>query len=210
MNSIILSTLLVTAIIFGSCNNNKQKNEHEGHDMNNMGNDTVMHDSTVDNKDIKPVSIRFTDLDSKVATSIKEIVDHYLHVKNALFSDKSTEAAKGSKAMLDAMAKLDKSLLTTDQKKVFENVEDGLKEHAEHIGKNGDNIKHQRSHFSEMSDAIYILARAFGGGRPLYHEHCPMAKDNQGAMWISESKEIKNPYFGAQMPNCGTVEEVIQ
>jgi hypothetical protein len=37
-----------------------------------------------------------------------------------------------------------------------------------------------------------------------------MARDNQGAMWISEVKEIKNPYFGAQMFTCGSVEEVIK
>ncbi|MBS4065516.1 MAG: DUF3347 domain-containing protein [Chitinophagaceae bacterium] len=27
---------------------------------------------------------------------------------------------------------------------------------------------------------------------------------------MSEIKEVKNPYFGAQMLTCGTVEEVIQ
>jgi hypothetical protein len=210
MRTIIITILLATAVIFGACNNSSQKNDHEGHDMNNMGSDTVMHGSTVGNKDIKPVSIRFTDLDSKAASSIRQIIDHYLHVKNALSNDDGNEAASGSKAMLEAIAKLDKSLLTADQKKAFDEVEGDLKEHAEHIGKNGDNIKHQRSHFSEMSDDIYVLVRDFGGGRTLYHEHCPMAKDNQGAMWISESKDIKNPYFGAQMPNCGTVEEVIQ
>jgi hypothetical protein len=56
---------------------------------------------------------------------------------------------------------------------------------------------------------VYELAKAFGGGRRLYHDHCPMARDNQGALWISELKDVKNPYFGADMLTCGTVEEVI-
>ena len=85
-----------------------------------------------------------------------------------------------------------------------------MKEHAEHIAKNGDNIKHQRSHFVMMSEVVYDLVKNFGAGRPLYHDHCPMARDNQGAMWISEVKEIKNPYFGSAMFKCGRVEEVIQ
>ena len=61
-----------------------------------------------------------------------------------------------------------------------------------------------------LSEVVYDLVKNFGGGRPLYHDHCPMARDKQGAMWISEMKEIKNPYFGAEMPACGTVEEVIE
>ena len=57
---------------------------------------------------------------------------------------------------------------------------------------------------------MYELVKNFGAGRPLYHDHCPMARDNQGAMWLSEVKEIKNPYFGAAMFSCGQVQEVIQ
>ena len=109
-----------------------------------------------------------------------------------------------------AISKLDKSLLTAGQKKVYEEIEEDLKEHAEHIGKNGDNIRHQREHFSMMSEDVYDLAKAFGGGRALYHDHCPMYKERTGAMWLSEMKEIKNPYYGSEMPKCGTVEEVIK
>jgi hypothetical protein len=29
-------------------------------------------------------------------------------------------------------------------------------------------------------------------------------------MWLSETKEIKNPYLGQKMPDCGTVEEEIK
>ena len=78
------------------------------------------------------------------------------------------------------------------------------------IAKNAGNIQLQRDHFSPLSEMLYLLIKDFGGGRPIYHDHCPMANDNQGAMWISEVKEIKNPYFGAQMYTCGRVEEQIQ
>jgi hypothetical protein len=61
-----------------------------------------------------------------------------------------------------------------------------------------------------LSEAAYDLVKNFGGGRVLYHDHCPMARNNQGALWISELKEVKNPYFGAEMLECGRVEEVIQ
>jgi hypothetical protein len=207
MKKIFFSVLANSAITISACNNGGSKNEHDGHDMNK---DTTKHATVSDDKDVKAIAVTYTNVDAKAAASIKTIVDHYLHIKNALANDKSSEAANGAKAMEDAIGKLDKSLLTAEQKTAYDANEEELKEHADHIAKNGDNIKHQRSHFVQMSEVVYELVRDFGAGRPVYHDHCPMARDNQGAMWISETKEIKNPYFGAQMLKCGTVEEVIQ
>lgn len=210
MKTIFFGLLAISTILFTACNSGGSKNEHEGQDMNNMNKDTTKHATASDDKDVKAIAVTYTNVDAKAAASIKTIVDHYLHIKNALVNDNSNEAARGAKAIGDAIGKLDKSLLTAEQKMAYDANEEELKEHAEHIAKNGDNIKHQRSHFAQMSEVVYELVRDFGAGRPVYHDHCPMARDNQGAMWISEMKEVKNPYFGAQMLKCGTVEEIIQ
>jgi hypothetical protein len=210
MKKILFGLMATSAITIISCNNSGPKNETPAHDMNKMNQDSSPHIAPADGKEVKTVTITFTNVDTKSAASIREIVDHYLHVKNALANDNGREAASGSKAMEAAIRKLDKSLLTADQKKVYDGIEDDLKDHAEHIGKNGDNIKHQRSHFSMMSEDVYGLVKAFGGGRPLYHDHCPMYNENKGAMWLSEMKEVSNPYFGSEMLTCGTVEEVIK
>ena len=106
------------------------------------------------------------------------------------------------------MKGFDKSLLTAEQKKVYDDIESDLKEHAEHIAKS--KIDHQREHFSTMSTDVYDLVKAFGAGMTLYHDHCPMANDNKGAMWLSESKDIRNPYFGEKMMTCGSVEEMFK
>jgi hypothetical protein len=37
-----------------------------------------------------------------------------------------------------------------------------------------------------------------------------MANENTGAFWLSNEKEIKNPYFGSMMLKCGSVKETIQ
>lgn len=207
MKAIFFSIVVFSAIVFTACNGSSNKNEHEGHDMKT---DTTQHLSATDDKDVKAVAVVFSNVDAKASASIKEIVDHYLHIKNALANDDAGEAASGAKAMENAIDKLDKSLLTAEQKTAYDANEAEMKEHAEHITKNGDNIKHQRSHFVMMSEVVYDLVKNFGAGRPLYHDHCPMARDNQGAMWVSEVKEIKNPYFGSAMFKCGRVEEVIQ
>ncbi len=133
-----------------------------------------------------------------------------LQISDAVAREKNIPREVVFNAMEDAINKLDKSLLTTEQKTDYDKNEEELKEHAAHIAKNGDKIKHQRSHFAMMSEVVYGLVKNFGAGRPMYHDHCPMARDNQGAMWLSEIKEVKNPYFGTEMPNCGTVEEVIK
>lgn len=207
MKKIFFSLVVISAIVFTACNSGGSKNEHEGHDMSK---DTTQHITTTDDKDVKAIAVVYTNVDAAAAASIKTIIDHYLHIKNALANDNAGEAASGAKAMEDAIGKLDKSLLTAEQKTAYDANEEEMKEHAEHIVKNGDNIKHQRSHFVQMSEVVYELVKNFGAGRPVYHDHCPMARDNQGAMWISEVKEIKNPYFGSEMFKCGRVEEVIK
>ena len=205
----IFFLLAITVIALSACNNTP-KNEHEGHDMSSSSKDTAMPAATPADQNIKAVQVVYTSIDPKAAATIKGIVDHYLHIKNALANDNGSEAASGAKAMAEAMKSLDKSLLSAEQKTAYDKIADDLKENAEHIAGNGDKIDHQRSHFSMMSEDVYDLVKNFGAGRPMYHDHCPMAKDNQGAMWMSENKDIKNPYFGAKMPACGTVEEVIQ
>ena len=207
MKRIFFSILGICAILLASCNSGNDKNNHEGHEMNK---DTVQPATVEDNKDVKVVPVIYNNVDAKAAASIKEIVGHYLHIKNALVNDNGSEAAAGAKAMGNVINKFDKSLLTSEQKKEYDAIEEDLKEHAEHIGKNADNIKHQRSHFSMMSEDVYDLAKAFGAGRALFHDHCPMFNENKGAMWLSETKEIHNPYLGAEMPTCGSVEELIK
>lgn len=203
MKRIFISILTVSILFTAACGDNAAESKETSKTENSTeGNKEVP-------SDISAVTPTFANVDSKVKTDIKTIVDHYLHIKNALTNDNASEAANGGKTMAESMNKIDKSLLPADQKKIYEENEEDLREHAEHISNNGSNIAHQREHFSQMSEDVYALAKAFGGGRTLYHDHCPMYNDNKGGMWLSEIKEIKNPYFGSEMPECGNVKEQI-
>ena len=146
MKKVFFGIFALSAILFNACNNSV-KNEKGGHGMNNMNKDTTQQATTTDDKEIKVVPVTYTNVDTKAAASVKEIVDHYLHLKNALVNENGSDAAAASKEMMQALAKVDKSLFTADQKKVYDDIEDDLKEHAEHIGANGGNIAHQREHF---------------------------------------------------------------
>jgi hypothetical protein len=192
----------------------QHKHQHE-REMKSMSKDDSSHVQH-DNKGSAAVKTKLDTtstprvVDAKVATSIKGIVEHYLQLKNALANDKTKDAAAAGKAMFDGMGTLDKSLLTADQKKLYEDLEDDAREHAEHIGANAGNIEHQREHFDMLSKDVYDLVKTFGGGQLLYKDFCPMYNGKKGAMWLSETKAIKNPYYGKKMLTCGSVQEELK
>jgi hypothetical protein len=198
-----LSAALALTVL--ACNDAEKTNEHANHEA--AATETHV---TPGKGEVKVMPVVYNNVDASAAASLKTIVDQYLLVKTALAADKSVEAASAAKAIVEAANKLDKSLLTADQKKAYDAVETAMKDHASQIGNKPDDIKFQRDHFDELSNAVYEIVKSFGAGRPVYHDHCPMANDNQGAMWISETKEISNPYFGSAMLTCGTVEEEIK
>ncbi len=143
--------------------------------------------------------------------SVKEIIADYLQLKNALAKDNGKDASTAANAIVAALVKVDMKTLSGAQMKTFMDIADDLKENAEHIGANADKIAHQREHFILLSKDIADLVKTFGnGGQTLYKDFCPMANNGKGAIWISEIKEIKNPYLGKAMPTCGSVKETIQ
>ncbi len=199
MKKIVFSMVLST-IAFTACNSSNNKPDAS---QNNIPGDTSI---------LKPQTKDMTGSNKEVqaAASIKEIVNIYLQLKNAFTKDNTNDAATAGTVLEKAFQNFDTTDLSASQKGVFEDIAEDAKEHGEHIGKNGGNIKHQREHFKMLSEDIYDLVKAFGGGQTLYKDFCPMYNNSKGAFWISETKEIKNPYFGKAMSTCGTVEEEIK
>jgi hypothetical protein len=146
----------------------------------------------------------------KSSSPVGEILADYLQMKNAFANDNDKEAAAAGNKMVKSFENFDEASLTADKKKIFNDIRDDAKENAEHIGMNAGNIKHQREHFDMLSKDMYDLVKAFGAGRTLYQDYCPMYNDNKGATWLSETKEIKNPYLGKDMDTCGSVKEELK
>ena len=87
-------------------------------------------------------------------------------------------------------------------------------EKAEKI-KEAEKLGIQRKHFIQLSDNIIELVKTFEApetsqGSSLYVQFCPMANDDKGAFWLSKEDEVKNPYYGDMMLNCGEVREEIE
>ena len=189
----IIYVAFASSIAFYSCaeNNGKTNDTGAGHK------DSVAPVVAVNNASTNPVTTN-------------EIITAYLKVKNALANDQGKNAAEAAHGMQSTLQNMPTGTLTPDQKKVYEDVKDDLEEHAEHIASNGTNIAHQREHFDMMSQDMIDLVKVTGSNQTLYRDHCPMYNKNKGASWLSETKDINNPYLGKEMPTCGEVKEEIR
>lgn len=163
---------------------------------------------------VKAPEQKYTDTTITPATTafpVKEIIAAYLQLKNALAKDNGKDAATAGTAIAATLATVDLKSLPAAQLKTYTDIAGDLKEHAEHIGANAGKIAHQREHFVLLSKDMADLIKIFGnGGQTLYKDFCPMANDGKGAIWISELKEIKNPYYGRSMLTCGSVKETLK
>ena len=184
--------VIVILFSFSACNSNGSK------ENNTKSSDTTQANISVNN------------VTEKKAVTSNEVLAAYLQLKNALVNDNGKEAATAAKEIITAWKKIDQASLTAEQKKIYDDVNEDIQEHAEHISKNGDKIEHQREHFDLLSDIIYELVKGIPLGRTLYKDRCLMYNDNKGAIWLSEVREIKNPYYGKKMLTCGVIKEEIK
>ena len=199
MKKYFMLSLVFGAVIFTACNSNNSN------DQSDVTTDSSVTQTGGDNS--APSASRN---ETNAGASINGVVSNYLKLKNALANDNSKEAASAATEVLNAMNTLGQASLTSEQKKVYDEVQEDAKEHADHIIYTAGKIDHQREHFETLSKDVYDLVKTFGAGQTLYQAFCPMYNNNKGATWISETKEIKNPYLGKKMPTCGEVKEVIK
>lgn len=159
----------------------------------------------------KAANVEMHGQDAQVTSSdyVNDIVISYINLKNKLVKDDSNGAADKGKALLVSFNNFDTKKLNANQKKEYLDIADDAKEHAEHIGDNAGKIDHQREHFAILSKDINDLIKLLGSNKKLYQDHCPMYDDGKGAIWISESKEIKNPYYGSKMLTCGSLKKTL-
>lgn len=155
-------------------------------------------------------AVMSTNSDEKNLSPINELVNQYLQIKNGLANDNGTDAATAGKAFVESIAKVNTASFTTDQKKKWDDISADAKEMAEHIGANADKLEHQREHFEMLSQDIYDLVKTFGAGQILYKDADTMYNNGKGAFWLSEIKEIKNPYMGKAMSDSGSIKEEIK
>ncbi len=146
-------------------------------------------------------------VDGQFQKQLALVFTNYVSLKDAFVASDPSKVKAEAEKVWEALTKVDMALLTdvahTDWMVYQQNLKKALKSmqlEAE--------IESQRLAFKDFSDTFYKTIKAYGlGGTTAFYEYCPMAFNNSGAYWLSDNAAIRNPYFGAKMLSCGSVEE---
>lgn len=140
-------------------------------------------------------------------SQITKVAESYFQVKNGLVNDNFTESKKVVSGMDQALGTVNMNLLNGQGHDLWMELVSGIKDASTKMFQ-APNIEEARKHFSMLSFHILEMTETFGLDKDVvYKDYCPMAFGDQGAFWLSEKKDITNPYFGSSMLTCGEVKQ---
>jgi hypothetical protein len=210
MRSMFYSILFsATAFAFlTNCSGNKKDDaETASHDQH-AAKDTTEHasGSTATAEAAEP---QFQ-VDASFQNQLASVFTSYVELKNAFVESDAAKVKEEAKGTDEALAKVDMKLLSGAAHNDWMNYLSPIQSSLKEIQGSAD-IEAQRKAFSALSDNLYKSVKAFGlGGKEAFYEYCPMAFNNEGAYWLSDQAQIKNPYFGDKMLTCGEVKEKLK
>lgn len=145
-------------------------------------------------------------IDADVQKQIGESLSIYYRLKNSLVASNSDIASQRADELSKTFDAVDVTKMTDSQKTAWNKLEKLLRLDSKHINENKD-LEHQRGHFIKLSNNMYALVFNFKANKTeAYLQYCPMKK----ASWLSDSKDIRNPYYGDKMLDCGSVKATLK
>ncbi len=151
---------------------------------------------------------RFDDIPSAFLQSGETLFAAYLRMQTALADDDFDAAQAAIAPLVAALDAMDDGSMEGPARDAWNGLARRISSALEVLQAAAD-IDAFRIAFEPLSMRLIDLARQFGlpPGLALHRAHCPMAFDDRGADWIQIDAVIANPYFGAQMLRCGSLEE---
>ncbi|HCM76492.1 MAG TPA: efflux transporter periplasmic adaptor subunit [Cytophagales bacterium] len=148
-------------------------------------------------------------VDQAFIQQLNELLTPYLKIEEALVASDANSASAQTRAFNTALKDVDMGLVKGDAHVKWMEQLKNL-EMATKLILSAKDIEIQRAAFSQLTNTLYSSIKTFGvQGLNAYYQFCPMAFDNKGAFWISDVKEISNPYFGEKMLRCGETKETL-
>ena len=140
---------------------------------------------------------------------LTKFVESYLGLKDALVRSNPDQVKNLAKKSQKSLQKIDMRLLSGEAHKKWMDIYHDLANGLTKMAGTGQ-LDQQRAFFAPFNKTLYHAIQYFElKGITVYYQFCPMAMDSKGAFWISSDKEIRNPYFGDEMPDCGETMEVL-
>ena len=169
---------------------------------NSMMNSSLVKTPNKSNKPMGKKKIGKINPSPSVALTLKELTEAYLNIKNAL-------ALKNHNIIISEAALFIGQI--GDQKNFSADIDQTiliqLNKMTQEINATR-KINEVYGPFAEMSDLFFDFLDHYKiKNLTLFRQYCPMAFDNKGAYWLSNTQDIYNPYFGEEMRFCGEVKE---
>ena len=143
--------------------------------------------------------------------SFKNLLSTYYQLKDQFITEDITAINSGSKLLLQAIDSLHIYEFNgaTTMKSTAQSYIDGIS--SEINGLLGEtDLESKRKSLQMISEQLYDLVRTVQYDQEVvYHEYCPMAFNNEGATWLSNTSIISNPYLPKKMLTCGEVRDSI-
>ena len=138
------------------------------------------------------------------------VLEAYKPLQEALAGDNDGDAAEAAWRVQKAHDAVDMNLLAGDAHMAWMGDSAALKQALQQVLEAKD-ITGRREGFGAVSESLTGMLKRFGPVRdaPVYLLRCPMAFDGEGGTWLQDDQQTRNPYFGAAMPECGTVVETL-
>lgn len=141
---------------------------------------------------------------------LNKVYDRYLILKNAFVDSDATGVIKAAEELGKSIDETDINLISGDAMDEWMKLQPDLRKQILQV-MSSENLKGQREEFSGFNDVFYMVIKTFGlTGKTVYYQYCPMMNDNKGAYWLSEEKDIRNPYYGDEMLTCGETRETLE
>ncbi|HAO98951.1 MAG TPA: hypothetical protein DCQ83_02780 [Fibrobacteres bacterium] len=137
----------------------------------------------------------------KMSSGSGKIYDGYLKIQQALAGDDFQKAGNASKALFDTL----KAASPNASKSSWDSAVANIRKSVEPLAA-AKNIRDLRNGFTKVAAPVAEAIEKFGmkSGSPAFLFHCPMHGPH-GSDWLQKDKSTANPYFGSEMPECGSL-----
>ncbi|RJP22624.1 MAG: efflux RND transporter periplasmic adaptor subunit [Candidatus Abyssobacteria bacterium SURF_5] len=134
--------------------------------------------------------------------ALNQVVESYLPLWRTLAADSKEGVSQYSEKLAGAAAKAADVAASADLQSRLVTLQQAAK------SMKADDVDQARESFKEVSRALVAIFETYKA--PMQDTYviieCPMLKEK----WIQDSEEVRNPYYGSAMLNCGEVVENLQ
>lgn len=188
-----------------------EDSEMESDDMEPSAADTTEHPTEMPSDgahdDLATPDTTFRDaVPEAFRAQLTDVVNAYLDVREALIDSDEDAARSHLQDMQDRLDAVDMMQLDTEPHDAWMQDLRAMESHLSHI-QEANGLEALRGEFNTLSLVLAYSIQRFGADVEVYRQYCPMAFDEEGAYWISDEEEIRNPYLPENMLGCGEVVE---